>query len=198
ATGLIPDVRGMHGQKVNIKELANVLIPKKDGGILSKSGVVEYVIGDLAPGVFLVYTTDSKIIKRDLDYLKNGSGPYYLLYRPYHLASIETPLSVAKAFLYNEATIEPGFGFVSEVMTIAKKDLNPGDILDGIGGFACYGLIELHEVTKKDRYLPIGISEGSVVKRKISKDEPIKYDDVDLNENSILFNLRKIQDLQIG
>jgi len=198
ATGLIPDIRGMHGQKVNIKELANVLIPKKDGGILSKSGVVEYVIGDLAPGVFLVYTTDSKIIKRDLDYLKNGSGPYYLLYRPYHLASIETPLSIAKAFLYNEATIEPGFGFVSEVMTIAKKDLNPGDILDGIGGFACYGLIELHEVTKKDRYLPIGISEGSVVKRKISKDEPIKYDDVDLNENSILFNLRKIQDLQIG
>jgi predicted homoserine dehydrogenase-like protein len=198
ATGLIPDIRGMHGQRVNIKELASVLIPKKDGGILSKSGVVEYVIGDLAPGVFLVYTTDSKIIRRDLDYLKNGSGPYYLLYRPYHLASIETPLSIAKAFLCNEATIEPGFGFVSEVMTVAKKDLNPGDILDGIGGFACYGLIELHEITKKDRYLPIGISEGSVVKRKISKDEPIKYNDVGLNENSILFNLRKIQDLQIG
>jgi len=198
ATGLIPDIRGMHGQKVNIKELANVLIPKKDGGILSKTGVVEFVIGDLAPGVFLVYTTDSKTIKRDLEYLKNGSGPYYLLYRPYHLASIETPLSIAKAFLYNESTIEPGFGFVSEVMSIAKKDLNPGDILDGIGGFACYGLIELHEIIKESRYLPIGISEGCVVKRNISKDEPIKYDDVELNDNSILFNLRKIQDLQIG
>jgi predicted homoserine dehydrogenase-like protein len=198
ATGLTPDIRGMHGQKANIKDLVNVLIPKKDGGILSKTGVVEYVIGDLAPGVFLVYTTDSKIIKRDLDYLKNGSGPYYLLYRPYHLASIETPLSIAKAFLYNEATIEPGFGFVSEVMTIAKKDLNPGDILDGIGGFTCYGLIELHEVIKKDRYLPIGLSEGCVMKKKISKDEPITYDDVEINENSILLNLRKIQDLQIG
>jgi len=198
ATGLTPDVRGMHGLKVNINELTSVLIPKKDGGILSKAGAVEYVIGDLAPGVFLVYSTDSKIIKRDLEYLKNGSGPYYLLYRPYHLASIETPLSVAKAFIYNEATIEPGFGFVSEVMTIAKKDLNPGDILDGIGGFSSYGLIEFHEIIKKERYLPIGLSEGSAVKRKISKDEPIKYDDVDLNENSILLNLRKIQDLQIG
>lgn len=198
ATGLIPDVRGMHGQKVDIKDLTSVLVPIKDGGILSKSGVVEYVIGDLAPGVFLVYTTDSKIIRRDLDYLKNGSGPYYLLYRPYHLASIETPISIARAFLYNEATIEPGFGFVSEVMTIAKKDLNPGDILDGIGGFASYGMIELHEIMKKNRYLPIGISEGSTVKRKISKDEPIKYEDIELNENSILFNLRKIQDLQTG
>jgi len=198
ATGLIPDVRGMHGQKADIKDLTRLLVPKKDGGILSKSGVVEYVIGDLAPGVFLVYTTDSKIIRRDLEYLKNGSGPYYLLYRPYHLASIETPISIAKAFLYKEATIEPGFGFVSEVMTVAKKDLNPGDILDGIGGFASYGMIELHEIMNKSRYLPIGISEGSAVKRKISKDEPIKYDDVDLNENSILFNLRKIQDLQTG
>jgi len=198
ATGLIPDLRGMHGPKANIKDLVNILVPKKDGGILSKTGVVEFVIGDLAPGVFLVYTTDSKIARRDLEYLKNGSGPYFLLYRPYHLASIETPLSVAQAFLYNEATIEPGFGFVSEVMTVAKKDLNPGDILDGIGGFMCYGLIELHNVIKKDKFLPIGVSEGCVIKKKISKDEPITYDDVELNENSILFNLRKIQDLQIG
>ena len=198
ATGLIPDIRGMHGPKANIKDLVNVLVPKKDGGILSKTGVVEFVIGDLAPGVFLVYTTDSKITRRDLEYLKNGSGPYFLLYKPYHLASIETPLSIAKAFLYNEATIEPGFGFVSEVMTVAKKDLIPGDILDGIGGFMSYGLIELHEISKKERFLPIGISEGCVLKKKISKDEPITYDDVELNENSILFNLRKIQDLQIG
>ena len=198
ATGLIPDIRGMHGPKADIKDLVNVLIPKKDGGILSKTGVVDYTIGDLAPGVFLVYTTDSKIVRRDLKYLKNGDGPYYLIYRPYHLASIETPLSIAKAFLYNEPTIDPGFGFVSEVMTCAKKDLKPGDILDGIGGFNCYGLIELHEKVKKEKFLPIGISEGCIVKRKISKDEPVKYDDVEINTDSILFNLRKIQDIQIG
>ena len=198
ATGLVPDIRGMHGPKANIKDLVNVLIPKKDGGILSKTGVVDFVIGDLAPGVFLVYTTDSKIVRRDLKYLKNGDGPYFLIYRPYHLASIETPISVAKAFLYNEPTIEPGFGFISEVMTYAKKDLGPGDILDGIGGFNCYGLIELHEKVKKEKFLPIGISEGCIVKRKISKDEPIKYDNVELNTDSILFNLRKIQDIQIG
>jgi predicted homoserine dehydrogenase-like protein len=83
-------------------------------------------------------------------------------------------------------------------MSVAKKDLKPGDILDGIGGFAAYGLIELHETVKKNGYLPIGLSEGCVVKRKISRDEPIKYDDVELNEKSILFNLRKIQDVQIG
>lgn len=198
ATGLIPDIRGMHGPKADRKDLLKILVPKKDGGILTKTGVVEFVIGDLAPGVFLIYTTDSEIVRKDLEYLKNGSGPYFLLYRPFHLASIETPISIAKAFLYNEPTINPGFGFISEVMTVAKKDLNPGDILDGIGGYTCYGLIELHEIMKKEKFLPIGISEGCVVKRKISRDEPVKYDDVEINVNSVLVNLRKIQDLQIG
>ena len=198
ATGLIPDVRGMHGPKADIKDLTRILIPKKDGGILSKSGVVDFVLGDLAPGVFLIYTTDSEFVRRDLEYLKNGSGPYFLIYRPYHLASIETPISIVKAFLYNEPTIAPDYGFVSEVMALAKRDLKPGDILDGIGGYTCYGLIELHDVMKKERFLPIGISEGCIVKRKISKDEPIKYDDVEINEDSILVNLRKIQNLQIG
>ncbi|MCE5330138.1 NAD(P)-dependent oxidoreductase, partial [bacterium] len=198
ATGLIPDVRGMHGPKANIKDLTKILVPKKDGGILSRTGVVDFVLGDLAPGVFLIYTTGSGFIRRDLEYLKNGSGPYYLIYRPYHLASIETPISIAKAFIYNEPTIAPDYGFVSEVMSLAKKDLKPGDILDGIGGYTCYGLIELHNIMKKEKFLPIGISEGCVVKRKISKDEPVKYDDVEINENSILVNLRKIQDLQIS
>lgn len=198
ATGLMPDIRGMHGPKANIKDLTKVLIPEKDGGILSKTGVVDFVLGDLAPGVFLVYTTDSDFIKRDLEYLKNGSGPYYLIYRPYHLASIETPISIAKAFIYNESTISPEYGFVSEVMSIAKKNLKPGDVLDGIGGHTCYGLIELHDIVKKENFLPIGLSEGCIVKRKISKDEPIKYDDVEINKDSILVNLRKIQDLQVG
>jgi len=46
--------------------------------------------------------------------------------------------------------------------------------------------------------LPIGLSEGCIVKKRISQDEPIKYEDVEFNKNSFLWNLRKIQDLQSG
>ncbi len=198
ATGLVPDIRGMHGPKANIKDLIKILIPKKDGGILDKTGVVDFVIGDLAPGVFLVYSTDSEISRRDLEYLKNGSGPYFLLYRPYHLASIETPVSIASAVLYNEPTIQPIGGLISEVMTFAKKDLNAGEKLDGIGGFATYGLIEMHSVIMKNNYLPIGMSEGCITRRKILKDEPITYEDIDIPKNSVLFELRKKQDNEIG
>jgi len=43
ATGLLPDIRGMHGPRADIKELTKILIPKKDGGILEKTGVVDFV-----------------------------------------------------------------------------------------------------------------------------------------------------------
>ncbi len=52
-----------------------------------------------------------------------GDGPNYILYRPYHLCSLETPLSAAMAVLDHKATIVPKAGLVAEVMTIAKKDL---------------------------------------------------------------------------
>lgn len=198
ATGLIPDIRGMHGPKANIKEIKDILIPKRDGGILNKTGVVDFVIGDLAPGVFLVYTTDSEIVRKNLEYLKNGSGPYFLLYKPYHLASIETPLSIASAFLFNEPTIQPAGGLISEVMTCAKKDLLPGERIDGIGGFMVYGLIETHQTVLQENYLPIGLSEGCVIKQKIGKDEPITYKDVIMPKDSVLAELRKKQDIELG
>lgn len=194
ATGLIPDCRGMHGPKANVKDLVNVFRLTKDGGILSKKGVVDFAIGDVAPGVFLIYTTDQKFIKKDLKYLQLGEGPNYLLYRPYHLINIETPLSIARAYFYREPTIAPLKGLVSEVITVAKRDLKKGEAIDGIGGYTVYGLIELYEVAKQENLLPIGLSEGCVLKRNIEKDRPITYDDVILREDSIVLQLRRLQE----
>ena len=107
ATGLVPDCRGMHAVKANKDQLLDIIKLKSQGGILEKSGVVEFVIGDLAPGVFLIYTTKNNIIKEELKYLLLGDGPNYLLYRPYHLTSLETPISIARAFLDREPTMVP-------------------------------------------------------------------------------------------
>lgn len=194
ATGLIPDCRGMHGARVNIKELAKTFSLKKDGGILDKTGVVDFVIGDLAPGVFLVYSTKNKMIKDVLNYLALGQGPNYLLYRPYHLTSIETPLSIARVYFDREPWIVPSGGLVSDVLTVAKKDLAPGEIIDGIGGYMVYGLIDLYETTNKEKLLPIGLSQGCILKRCVKKGEPISYDDVDFPSDTLLLQLRKLQD----
>lgn len=197
STGLIPDCRGMHGPRADIKDLISVFSLKEDGGILSKKGVVDFAIGDLAPGVFLVYTTENKTIKADLKYLMLGSGPYYLLYRPYHLTSIETPITIARTYFYREPTLVPEYGMISEVITLAKKDLKEGEKLDGIGGYTVYGLIEEYRTAKKEDLLPVGLSEGCVLKKDIEKDQPIKYNDVNLSGDSLLLKLRRSQDKTI-
>ncbi len=198
STGLVPDCRGMHGPKADIKDLLDVFRLKSDGGILSRKGVVDFAIGDLAPGVFIVYSTGNKMVRADLKYLMLGEGPYYLLYRPYHLTSIETPLSIALAYFYGEPTITPDFGMVSEIMTVAKKDLKTREVIDGIGRYMVYGLIERYDKAKMENLLPIGISQGCILKKDIEKDQPIKYNDVELAENSLVLKLRKSQDKLYG
>jgi len=138
------------------------------------------------------------MIRADLKYLMLGEGPYYLLYRPYHLTSVETPLSIALAYFYGEPTITPKSGLVSEVITVAKKDLKAGEVIDGIGKYMVYGLIEEYKKARKENLLPIGMSEGCVLKKNIEKDEPIRYNDAELSEDSLLLKLRRSQDKLYG
>ena len=76
ATGLVPDGPGMHGPKATREELAQVLCTKADGGILPRSGVVDYSIGKgVAPGVFcIVKPRHPRVLDSMID-LKVGPGP---------------------------------------------------------------------------------------------------------------------------
>jgi len=194
ATGLVPDVRGMHGPRCLVKDLINVFRLKEQGGILSSEGVVDFAIGDVHPGVFLVVTTDQprlidSLVQRDM-----GTGPNYLLYRPFHLCSMETPLTAAQAVIYNEATMQPmKKPLTAECIAVAKKDLAKGTVLDAIGGYCYRGSIERGEIARDGNMLPLGLAKGAVLTRDIKKDEIITYDAVDLPD-SLLLELRKIQD----
>jgi predicted homoserine dehydrogenase-like protein len=195
ATGLVPDVRGMHGLHADIKDIVSKFCLREQGGVLEKEGVVDFVIGDLAPGVFLVYSTENIMVKDTISYLNLGEGPNYLLYRPYHLTNLETPLSIALAYFNRQPWIVPKEGgLVSEVITVAKRDLAAGEVIDGIGGYTVYGQVDLYEAAKEEGCLPIGLSQGCVIKQAIKKGEPVLYGDVDFPENSIIMQLRKMQD----
>jgi len=87
---------------------------------------------------------------------------------------------------------------VSEVFAIAKRDLQPGDVLDMIGGSTFYGLIDTYETAQQERLLPIGLAKGATVIRPIATDTPITYDDVKLREPSTVLDLRRLQDTWIA
>ena len=198
STGYIPDIRGAHGIKGEVNDVPKVFSLKEEGGILSKYGVVDFVDG-IAPGVFVVVSSKLEEVRKEMKYLDMGDGPNYILYRPYHLCSLETPLSAAKAVIDHEATIAPMGGLVSEVITIAKKDLKAGENLDGIGGYTVYGSVEVYETAKEMNALPVGlITKKTKLVKDVKKGEVITYDMVELDESSFILQLRRVQDKLFG
>lgn len=193
ATGLVPDIRGMHGPKCNIEDLKTVFSLKKQGGILEREGVVDFGIGNINPGVFVIVTTDNETLKEGLIQRDMGLGPNYLLLRPYHLCSCETPITVAQGVLYGESTGHPNKYLTSECLTIAKKDLKKGEVLDGIGEYCYRGSIDLYEVARDGNMLPLGLAKGCRMTQDVPIDTVLTYDMVEVPD-SVLYNLRKIQD----
>ena len=198
ATGLLPSRRGLHGPTTTVDQLARVFSLRDQGGILDRPGVVDYAIGNVAPGVFLVFTSTLHVVVDELRYLKMGDGPNWALYRPYHLTSLETPLSVARAVLDGEATIAPSCGLVAEVITVAKRRLRAGETIDGIGGFTVYGLVEHASIAHEEQLLPLGLAQGATLRRDLPPDTPLTYGDVSLDERQTVVQLRRLQDQWLG
>jgi predicted homoserine dehydrogenase-like protein len=193
ATGLVPDRRGMHGPRSTVAQLTQVFVPKEQGGVLSRKGVVDFAIG-VHPGVFLIVTTENARIREGLVQRDMGEGPYYTLFRPFHLCSIEVPLTIAQCVIYGESSGHARGALVSECIAVAKRDLRPGDVLDGIGEFCYRGSIDLAEVARKERLLPLGLAKGCVVKTAVPKGTVISYDHIEPQQDSVLLQLRRIQD----
>jgi predicted homoserine dehydrogenase-like protein len=205
-TGLPPDIRGMHEPSVNISDIARVLSLKEEGGVLGSSGVVELAnsIADdgktpldrpLNMGVFVVIRTDHPFIQEDLKgyiAIEGGNGQNFLLYRPYHLVAVEAPITIAKAALFGLPTGAP-VGHTSDVITVAKKDLQVGEVLDGGGGYTASGIIERATVSMEEGLLPLGLSAGATVKTSIAQGEAVRYADVDLGDGFV-HTVRKMQD----
>jgi predicted homoserine dehydrogenase-like protein len=192
ATGLIPDVRGMHGPNTDRDHLNQAFALKEEGGVLNKIGVVDYGIGRVAPGVFLIVRTDHPRLREAMVLRDMGNGPYYTLFRPFHLCSIEVPLTCAMLAIRKKSNMVPLDRLVSEVFAVAKRDLNPGDELDAIGGTAYYSLIDTYETARAESLLPIGLAKGAKVLRPVKMDTPITLYDIEIQPSTV-FYLRRLQ-----
>jgi predicted homoserine dehydrogenase-like protein len=195
ATGLVPDVPGMHGVKADVPELNKVFVPEEDGGILSRRGCVDYSTGKVAPGVFAIITTPDPRIRVDMKFYSMGDGPYYTLYRPYHLCAIETPVSVAEAVLYGESTIVSK-RMVSEVATIAKRDLKVGEVAGEIGSPDIFGRTYIFEEAHAQQAIPLGLAPGGKVLKDIAKGGMLTEENFAPNAAKFVYELRKVQDAQ--
>ncbi len=195
ATGLVPDKPGMHGPAATREELSSVLCPVEDGGVLSRAGCVDFSVGKgVAPGVFVIAEMDHPRLRERMNDLKLGAGPYYTFFRPYHLTSLEVPLTCARAVLYGKADMVPLDKPVAEVCARAKRDLKPGERLDAIGEFMYRSWIMTVEDARAENAVPCGLLEGGKVTAAVKKGDLLTSANVAPDPDSRLLALRRRQD----
>jgi predicted homoserine dehydrogenase-like protein len=196
ATGMRVARRGMYGPTVAagtpIEETVG-LYPTEE--LLDGPGIVDYVVGAApSPGVFVLGAHDHPLQQHYLDLYKLGPGPLYCFHTPYHLCHFEVPTTVARAVLFGDAAIAPLGAPCVEVVATAKVDLRAGEVLDGIGWYMTYGQCENSDVARAENLLPIGLAEGCLLTRDISRDQVLAQDDVEIPPNRLCDRLRAEQE----
>ena len=122
-----------------------------------------------------------------------GNGPYYTLFRPFHLCSIEVPLTCAMMALRRRSNMVPLDQLTSEVFAVAKRDLQPGETLDGIGGTSYLWPDRYYETARAEGLLADWPGQRRNAGASGGVDTPITYADVDVKPSTVL-DLRRLQD----
>jgi predicted homoserine dehydrogenase-like protein len=162
-------------------------------------GIVEYVVAmQPAPGVFVLATHEDPRQRHYLNLYKLGEGPLYSFYTPYHLCHFEVPHSVARLVLFGDRVLHPEFGPRVDVVATAKRDLEAGQTIDGMGGFDTYGQCEKYRISLEEGLLPVGLAEGCRLLKPVRKDEVIRYEDVERPVGKLSYSLRMEQDRIFG
>ncbi len=195
ATGCGPMQRGMVGPEATLETVSEIFALEEDGGITKFPGVVDFVQGSsMSGGVFVTVRIEDERIQADLNYLKVGQGKYFTFFRPYHLWFLEAPISIARAYLRREVTLVPLDEPVADIMTVAKRNLQPGDKLDDFGGYTYHGVMDRAAAVEALKTLPVGLAPKAEVVRPVAAGEILKWDDVKLDEDSTVVKLRRQQD----
>jgi homoserine dehydrogenase len=196
---------GLTFPPICVYDIAKKMIPKSEGGLLDFEGQVEVIssidfdkkdiANDLRWGVYIVIKAQNEYVKncfKDYGMATDTSGNYSAIWRPYHYIGLELAQSIYSIALDNRAT---GFtkNYNADVASYAKKDLKKGDKLDGEGGFCARGRLVKSEKSKREKILPLGLTDNAILIRDIKKDDIIKLDDVDLDLPEDIVKAREYQ-----
>ncbi len=205
ASGLKCPVNGLTYPPVGVYDIANKLRPKDKGGQIDHEGQVEVISSidrkkiqienDLRWGVYIVIKAQNNYVKncfKEYGMVTDNSGEYSAIWRPYHYVGLELAQSIYSIALDKKPTGYTKF-FNADVVSVAKKDLASGEILDGEGGFASRGRLVASKDSIEGKFLPLGLSDGVKTKKSIKKDEFIKIDDVEINWKQEVLKAREYQ-----
>ncbi|MDP6464635.1 MAG: flagellar biosynthesis protein FlgA [SAR324 cluster bacterium] len=203
ATGLTVPSDGLLYPPGSIADIPSITRPRNEGGVLEKKGMVE-VISSLQPdGTPIDYDIRMGVwvtVEAETEYIKNcfeeynahtdPSGKYFTLYKRWHLIGLEVGMSVASVALRQEAT-GVAQNWVADVASTAKRDLHPGDTLDGEGGYTVWGKLLPASTSLKKGAVPLGLAHQVKVLRDVSKGSVVTWNDVSMDTSTRAYAFRK-------
>ena len=186
-----------------VDDLPHVMRPRDKGGVLEKSGVVEVVSSlerdgrpvfrDLRWGVYAVLEAPNDYAAdcfKQYGLKTDASGRYAAMYKPYHLIGLELNISVLSAALRREPTGQAQ-GFRGDVVSVAKRDLRAGEMLDGEGGYTVWGKLMPADASLAAGALPIGLAHRVRLKNGIAHGGLVRWNDVEVDAASEAVKTRK-------
>jgi predicted homoserine dehydrogenase-like protein len=209
ATGLAAP-EGLSFPPVGVDDLARILKPREDGGVLAQRGQVEVIASlerdtrpvfrDLRWGVYVTFAAHSDYVARcfkEYGLITDPSGRYSSMYKPFHLIGLELGISVASVGVRREPTGAP-VGWQGDVVATAKRDLAAGEVLDGEGGYTVYGKLLPAQMSLKLGGLPLGLAHGVKLIRPVKAGQAVGWDDVAYDGDALAVKVRREMERAFG
>lgn len=203
ATGLGVPSNGLLYPPASVEDIPFVTRPRSEGGVLERKGMVEVISSletdgrripyDIRMGVWVTVEAETDYIKHCFEEYNahtDPSGRYFTLYKRWHLIGLEVGMSVASVALRREAT-GVATGWHADVVATAKRDLRPGDLLDGEGGYTVWGKLLPAETSRRIGGLPLGLAHQVKVLRPVAKGQCLSWDDVAMDTQTPAWRTRR-------
>jgi predicted homoserine dehydrogenase-like protein len=210
ATGLGVPSNGLLYPPASVEDIPFVTRPRSEGGVLERKGMVEVISSLETDGRKIPYDIRMGVwvtVEAETDYIKNcfeeynahtdPSGRYFTLYKRWHLIGLEVGVSVASVALRGEPT-GVATGWRADVVATAKRDLRPGDLLDGEGGYTVWGKLLPADKSLAMGGLPLGLAHGVKVVRPVARGQSLCWDDVAMDTGTDAWRLRREMETLFG
>ncbi|MES2976568.1 MAG: Gfo/Idh/MocA family oxidoreductase [Pseudomonadota bacterium] len=203
ATGLTVPSNGLLYPPASVEDIPYVTRPISEGGVLERKGMVEVISSLEANGRKIPYDIRMGVwvtVEAETEYIKNcfeeynahtdPSGRYFTLYKRWHLIGLEVGVSVASVALRGEPT-GVATCWNADVVATAKRDLAPGEMLDGEGGYTVWGKLLPADKSVQIGGLPLGLAHNVKVVRAVRKGQSLSWADVAMDTTTHAYRIRK-------
>jgi predicted homoserine dehydrogenase-like protein len=208
ATGLAVPSDGLLYPPASVADIPVVTRPREEGGVLERKGMVEVISSLRTDGTPIDYDIRMGVwvtVEAETDYIKHcfeeynahtdPSGRYFTLYKRWHLIGLEVGMSVASVALRGEPT-GVAAGWNADVVATAKRDLKPGELLDGEGGYTVWGKLLPARTSARIGGLPLGLAHDVKVLRPVRKGQSLTWDDVAVDTTTHAYRIRRAMEDQ--